>query len=368
MHQNPELSFVEHQTSRYIAEQLRALKLEPQSIATTGLIAIIEGRDPTSRYVALRADIDALPITEENDVPYRSSNTGVMHACGHDAHTSCLLGAARILQETRDHWNGTVKLLFQPGEELDPGGASIMVKEGALLNPRPERIYALHVDPRLEVGKLSFHAGTTMASCDDITITVTADGGHAAAPHLSADPIAISAQLIVSLQQIVSRRNNPFNPTVLTFGAIQGGSANNVIPNLVTMRGTLRAMDETWRERAIKLLTDQSEQIVSALGARATVKVLRGYPCVVNDPEVTQQGRSRATELWGDSSIVHGSPRMGSEDFSFYAQVIPGCFFRLGTGNEARGIVHNIHTSRFDIDERALAIGAATMAYLGAVG
>ena len=368
LHAHPELSFNEFDTALFIKQQLGALGIPFSEIAKTGLIAHVTGKTPTSRTIALRADIDALPIIEENSVEYKSTNHGVMHACGHDVHTTCLLGAAKILLETRDSWHGTVKLLFQPGEEMDPGGASIMIKEGALENPKPERIFALHVDPGLEVGKLSFRKGMAMASCDEIAITIRAKGGHAASPHLSADPIAIAAQLIVSLQQLISRQNDPFNPSVLTFGAIHGGTVSNVIPNEVAIKGTFRAMNEEWRFKAHSLITSQTKAIVTSLGAQVSIEIGVGYPYVRNDEQVTTVAMRLAEDYLGSSHVEEGRPRMGAEDFAYYTHVVPGCFFRLGTGNVKRGITSNIHTSTFDIDERALAIGAGMMGYLGAVG
>jgi hippurate hydrolase len=368
LHSHPELSFQEYNTANYIKQRLDEMAISFTEIAGTGVLAVVTGKDPSSRTVALRADIDALPIIEENNVPYKSTQHGVMHACGHDVHTTCLLGAARILVETRNAWQGTVKLLFQPGEERDPGGASIMIKEGALENPKPERIFALHVDPRLEVGKLSFLKGMAMASCDEIAITIKVKGGHAAAPHLSADPIAIAAQIIVTLQQIISRQNDPFNPSVLTFGAIHGGTVSNVIPNEVKIMGTFRAMNEEWRFKAHRLVTAQTTAIANSLGAEVEINIGVGYPFVRNDEQVTTVAKQLAEDYLGTSSIVDGAPRMGAEDFAYYTHVVPGCFFRLGTGNESRGITSNIHTSTFDIDDRALAIGAGMMSYLGAVG
>lgn len=365
LHAHPELSFKEFETSRFIGEQLTAWGISFKNIAGTGIEALIEGKDPSSKIIALRADIDALPITEENDVTYKSQHVGIMHACGHDVHTTCLLGAAKILNELRNEWQGTIKLIFQPGEERNPGGASIMIKEGVLENPKPEAIVAMHVHPGLPVGKLSFRKGLIMASADEIYITVKGKGGHAASPHLTTDTILVASHIIVSLQQIVSRNNNPFTPSVLSICSFQGGSTTNVIPAAVKLMGTFRTMDEDWRYKAHELIKKQVEQIAEAMGAEADVHIDVGYPAVYNNEAVTEKATSLAKEFFGSENIEETEMRMGAEDFGFYAQKIPACFFRLGVRNEAKGIMHNVHTSRFNIDEDALQTGAGMMAWLG---
>ncbi len=366
LHAHPELSYQEYNTSRFVQEKLTELGIPYQILATTGIVACIEGNNPDSRIVALRGDMDALPIEEANDIPYKSLNPGVMHACGHDVHTTVLLGAATLLQAIKTQFNGTVKLIFQPGEERNPGGASYMIKEGVLDNPRPQGIIALHVHPGLEVGKLSFRKGRVMASADEIYITIRSKGGHAAAPHLTADTILIASQLIVSLQQIISRNNNPTSPSVLSFCSFQGGHTTNVIPSEVKLMGTFRAMDETWRFKAHELITKQAIGLVEAMGASIDLKIDVGYPTVDNDPAFTELAWQKANEYMGTDNVEETELRMGAEDFGYYTQVIPGCFFRLGVRNEALGIVHNVHTPLFNIDERAIETGIGMMAWLGA--
>ncbi|RFM29504.1 M20 metallopeptidase family protein [Deminuibacter soli] len=366
LHAHPELSYQEFETSAYIQQKLTEWGIPFEIKATTGVVGLIEGRNPGSRVMALRADMDALPILEENDVPYKSTNPGVMHACGHDVHTTCLLGAARILQQLKQEWEGTVKLIFQPGEERNPGGASYMIKEGVLENPRPAGIIGLHVHPGLEVGRLSFRKGRVMASADELYITIRSKGGHAAAPHLTADTILIASQLIVSLQQIISRNNNPLMPSVLSICSFQGGHTTNVIPSEVKLMGTFRAMDEAWRFKAHELIRRQTVGLVEAMGAEVELHIDVGYPTVDNDPQLTANAWAQAEAYMGQENVLETEMRMGAEDFGYYTQVIPGCFYRLGVRNEAKDIVHNVHTPRFNIDERAIETGMGMMAWLGA--
>ena len=366
LHAHPELSYQEFETARFVQEKLKTFKIPFEVKATTGVVGLIEGRNPQSRVVALRADMDALPIQEENEVPYKSTVAGVMHACGHDVHTTCLLGAAKILAETKDRWDGTVKLFFQPGEEKNPGGASLMIADGALENPKPEAIFALHVNPQLEVGRLSFRSGKVMASADEIYITVKSKGGHAAAPHLTADTILIASHLVVSLQQLISRNNNPFSPSVLSITSFQGGFTTNVIPTEVKLMGTFRAMDETWRFKAHELIKKQTAELVRSMGAEADVHVDVGYPTVYNHESLHDVAKNMATDYMGAGKVEETELRMGAEDFGYYSQQIPGCFFRLGTANAAKGITAGVHTPKFDIDESAIEIGMGMMAYLGA--
>ena len=366
LHAHPELSYQEFETSKYVQQKLSDLGILFQVIATTGIVAIIKGNNPESRVIALRGDMDALPITEENDVDYTSQNAGVMHACGHDVHTTILLGAAKILNEIKTQFEGTIKLLFQPGEERNPGGASYMIRDGALENPRPQSIVALHVHPGLDVGKLSFRKGRVMASADEIYITIRSKGGHAAAPHLTADTVLIASQLIVSLQQIISRNNNPTSPSVLSICSIQGGHTTNVIPSEVKLMGTFRAMDETWRYKAHELITKQATAIVDGMGAELDLHIDVGYPTVDNDPIFTETAWQQANTFMGKDNVEETELRMGAEDFGYYTQVIPGCFFRLGVRNEAKGIIHNVHTPKFNIDESAIEIGVGMMAWLAA--
>lgn len=366
LHAHPEVSYKEFETSKYVQQKLTELGITFEVMATTGIVAIIKGKNPESRVIALRGDMDALLISEENEVPYKSQNAGIMHACGHDVHTTIILGAARILNEIKDKFEGTVKLLFQPGEEKNPGGASYMIRDGALENPRPQGIVALHVHPGLNVGKLSFRKGRVMASADEIYITIRSKGGHAAAPHLTADTVLIASQLIVSLQQIISRNNNPTSPSVLSICSIQGGHTTNVIPSEVKLMGTFRAMDETWRFKAHELITKQAIGLVEAMGAEIDLLIDVGYPTVDNDPVFTETAWQQANAFMGKKNVEETELRMGAEDFGYYTQVVPGCFFRLGVRNEAEGIVHNVHTPKFNIDENAIEIGVGMMAWLGA--
>ena len=365
LHAHPELSYKEFNTSTFIQKHLNELNIPFKVMAETGVVALIEGKK-SNRVIALRADIDALPIQEENNISYASTVPGVMHACGHDVHTSILLGAAKILQETKGHWEGTVKLIFQPGEEKNPGGASIMIKEGVLEDPAPTAIVGLHVHPILETGKLSFIAGKSMASADEIYITVKGKGGHAATPHLTADTVLTASELVVALQQVVSRDRNPFSPSVLSICAINGGFTTNVIPSEVKLMGTFRAMDETWRFEAHKRIQEVVDGVARSTGAKIELKIDVGYPTVYNDPVITERARSIASDTFGKSNVEEGELRMGAEDFGYYSQKIAGCFFRLGTGNKKKNIISGVHTPTFDIDEDAIEIGMRMMATLGA--
>ena len=366
LHAHPELSYQEFQTSAFVQEKLKQMDIPYQVMSTTGVVGLIRGKDPDSRIVALRADMDALPITEETALPYKSMNEGVMHACGHDVHTACLLGAAQILQTTRNDWSGTVKLIFQPGEEKNPGGASLLIRDGVLENPKPEAIVALHVNTLLEAGKASFRAGKVMASADELYFTIKGKGGHAASPHLAIDPILISAHLITALQQLISRHNQPFNPTVLSITSIQGGTTTNVIPEQVKLMGTFRAMDENWRKEAHEKIRQLSVDLVRSMGGELDLHIDVGYPCVHNDEKVNEACRQLSVDYIGNDQVSETELRMGAEDFGYYAQQIPACFFRLGTRNESKGIIHGVHTPRFDVDESALEIGVGLMAWLGA--
>lgn len=368
LHENPELSYQEFETSKFVQQRLASLGIPFEVKASTGVIGLIQGKNPASRIIALRADMDALPILEENDVPYKSKQPGIMHACGHDVHTTCLLGAAKILNELKAEWEGTVKLIFQPGEEKNPGGASLLIKEGVLENPAPQKIFALHVHPGLPVGKYSFRGGMVMASADEIYITIKAKGGHAAAPQFTADTILIASQVVISLQQIVSRNNNPFNPTVLSITSFQGGNTTNVIPSEVKLMGTLRAMNEDWRFKAHELIIKQTKELVAAMGAEADVHIDVGYPFVLNDIALSAEAMKRAAEFAGNEHVEETELRMGAEDFAYYSHKIPGCFFRLGVGNEVKNITSNVHTPTFNIDEAAIEKGMGMMAWLAVSG
>lgn len=366
LHAHPELSYQEFETSRFVRDKLSQWGIPFTVMATTGVVATLEGKHPGRRLIALRADMDALPIKEENDVPYKSVNDGVMHACGHDVHTTCLLGATKILQELKDEWEGTLRLIFQPGEERNPGGASLLIKEGVLDNPVPGAILGLHVNPQLEVGKLSFLGGKVMASADEIYITVKGKGGHAAAPHLTTDTILVASHLITSLQQIISRNCDPFSPSVLSICSIQGGYTTNVIPTEVKMMGTFRAMDEEWRFKAHELIRRNATGLAAAMGAEIDLHIDVGYPNVYNNEALTAKARHFAEQYMGKEKVETTEMRMGAEDFGYYSQVIPGCFYRLGVANAAKGITSGVHTPTFNIDENAIGIGMGIMAWLGA--
>ncbi len=366
LHAHPELSFQEIRTGRYVAERLSETGVEYQEgIAGTGLVALIKGKNPRKRTVALRADMDALPIREANDVPYKSQNEGVMHACGHDVHTSSLLGTVRILHQLRDRFEGTVKCIFQPGEEKLPGGASIMIREGVLENPRPASIFGQHVHPPLRAGMIGLKPGIYMASTDEIYVTIKGRGGHGAMPQECIDPIAMAAQMIVTLQQIVSRYADPAVPSVLTFGKINStGGATNIIPNEVKIEGTFRTMHEKWRTEAHKRMKKIAEQLVKSMGGACEFKILRGYPVLFNHEELTARTKRRAIEFLGKDKVVDLPLRMTAEDFAYFSQEMPACFYRLGTGNPERGISSPIHTDTFDVDESALETGMGLMAWL----
>ena len=365
LHAHPELSYVEFQTSLYIQEQLKRIGIPFEVMAKTGVVGIIEGKNPGKKIIALRGDIDALPIKEANDVSYKSTVDGVMHACGHDVHTTCLLGAAKILHSLKDEWEGTIKLIFQPGEERNPGGASILIKEGVLENPKPQAIFGLHVHPQLEVGKLSFRGGQVMASADEIFITIKGKGGHAAAPHLTTDTILIASHVIVALQQVISRNNNPLSASVLSICSIQGGFTTNVIPHEVKLMGTFRAVDEGWRKKAHGLIRKITESIVHGMGGELDINIDIGYPSVYNHEGLNALARKQAEDYMGTDNVETTEMRMGAEDFGYYSEKIPGCFYRLGVGNKDKGIGSGVHTPTFNIDENAIAIGMGMMAWLG---
>lgn len=366
LHQHPELSFEEVETGKYIAQTLKNFGIEHEhGWAENGVVGYIKGKNPAKKVMALRADFDALPIEEANDVPYKSKNPGVMHACGHDVHTSSLLGVAKILNEVKEEFEGTVKLIFQPGEERMPGGASILIKEGVLENPRPTSILGQHVHPPLEAGKIGLRPGMYMASADEIYVTVTGRGGHGALPQDCIDPIVITAQIITALQTIVSRAGNPTTPSVLTFGKINStGGATNVIPNEVKLKGTFRTMDEKWRAEAKKKMKKMAEGIAESMGGSCDFHIVDGYPFLVNDEPLTLKTKEWAIEYLGAENVVDLPIRMTAEDFSYYSQKMPACFYRLGTGNVAKGITSPVHTNTFDIDESALELSIGLMSWL----
>jgi amidohydrolase len=365
LHQHPELSFQEVNTSGFVVERLSEYGLEPVSgIAGTGIMALIEGKNPDKKVLALRADMDALPILEQNEVSYRSVNQGVMHACGHDVHTASLLGTARILSNLREHFEGTIKFIFQPGEEKAPGGASKMIEEGVLEDPSPKAILGQHVMPQIPIGKVGFKPGIYMASADEIYIRVIGRGGHAAMPDTIIDPVLIASHIIVALQQIVSRNANPKIPSVLSFGKITANGATNVIPDEVNIEGTFRTLDESWRSLAHEKMKRIGESIAWGMGAGINFEILKGYPFLKNHEKLTQQCRTHAIEYLGEDHVVDLDIWMAAEDFAFYSQQTDACFYRLGVGNPDKGIVSSVHTPTFNVDEDSLEIGAGLMAFL----
>lgn len=371
LHSHPELSFKEIKTSAYICEQLSSAGISFTSgHVGTGIVALIQGKNPGKKTVLLRADMDALPIEEKNDVEYKSGNTGIMHACGHDVHSACALGAALILNELRNEWEGTVKIMFQPGEEVLPGGASLMIKEGVLENPKVDQAIALHVFPSMEVGKVGFKSGMYMASTDELYITVNGKGGHAAMPAEYINPLIIASELLL---EINTRFTDPTSlkqlgaehiPTVVAFGKIAGKGATNVIPDTVEMAGTFRTMDENWRQKVHKELENIVNTISKKYKVNSVLRIERGYPFLVNDKTLTDSCFSEAQNYLGKTNVEELPLRMTAEDFAFISQAVPSCFFRLGTGNKARGITSGVHTATFDIDEQALEIGMGLMADL----
>ncbi|MFN8165445.1 MAG: M20 family metallopeptidase [Bacteroidia bacterium] len=365
IHQHPELSFKEYGTQKFVEGKLKEYGIANfKRMADTGVVALIEGKNPAKKVIALRADMDALPIVETNKVDYKSANEGVMHACGHDVHTSSLLGVARILNELRGEFEGTVKLIFQPGEEKLPGGASLMIKEGVLENPRPVSIIGQHVMPQIPAGKIGFRKGLYMASTDEIYVKVKGKGGHGAMPHLTIDPVMITANILVALQQIVSRRAKPSLPSVLSFGKVIANGATNVIPDEVYLEGTFRTLNEEWREEAHVQMKKMAEMIAEGMGGTCEFKILKGYPFLINDEDLTDRTRRFAEEYVGKENVEDLEIWMAAEDFAFYSQKAPACFYRLGVRNEAKGITSSVHTSTFNIDESALETSVGLMAYL----
>lgn len=365
LHANPELSFKETETAKYVLSQLEKVGVKTKSgIAGNGIEAIIEGKNPTKKIVALRADMDALPIIEDSDKPYKSKNKGVMHACGHDVHTSSLLTTVNILNQVKDDFEGTIKFIFQPGEEVFPGGASLMIKEGILENPKPNAIIGQHVMPLVPVGKVGFRKGMYMASADELYVTVTGKGGHGALPEHNVDPVVIASHIIIALQQVVSRMAAPKIPSVLSFGKVQAMGATNVIPNEVKIEGTFRTLDEKWRKEAHTKMKKMAEGMAESMGGSCDFNIQVGYPFLKNEPELTERARQAAIAYMGKENVVDLDIWMAAEDFSYYSQEIDACFYRLGTRNEEKGIVSGVHTPTFDIDEDALSHGPGLMAWL----
>jgi amidohydrolase len=364
LHAYPELSFKEYETSAFIKARLDELAIPWQSMAGTGVVGLVKGERPSDKVIALRADMDALPITEANAVDYASKNKGVMHACGHDAHTSSLLGVASILQSIKHQFGGTVKLIFQPAEELLPGGAGMMIEEGVLQNPVPYFVIGQHVSPFLESGKIGIRKGKFMASMDELFVTIKGKGGHGAQPHRNIDPVMIAAQVLVSLQQVVSRMADPTLPTVLSFGKVIANGAINIIPDEVYMEGTFRTLDEGWREEAHRRMKKIAVNIAESMGGSCEFRISKGYPFLVNEEDLTEQVATYAREFLGSKNVEELDIWMAAEDFARYSQSVPSCFYVLGVGNKENGITSSLHTPTFDIDERALSVSTGLMAYI----
>lgn len=365
LHANPELSFQEYNTAAYIQQKLSEMNFSFRAgIGGNGILAKIEGKNPTKKVIALRADMDALPVNETNNLPWKSRNNGVMHACGHDAHTACLLGAAKILKNLQEDFEGTVLLIFQPGEEKAPGGARLMLEDGIFNDIEPELILAQHISVDYPTGTVGFRESTIMASADEIHVKISGKGGHGALPHLCNDTVLAAAQTLVSLQQVKSRLCSPFTPMVLTFGRLIADGAQNIIPHEVQLSGTFRTMDENWRKTALTKITQIITETCEAYGCKAQIDIPDGYPCVINNPDITFKARSFAAEYFGIENIKELDVRMTSEDFSFFAQRYPSCFYRFGAKSEKNDHTGGLHSSNFIIDEDALLTGTAGMAWL----
>jgi amidohydrolase len=365
IHSNPELAFEEYETAALVSKFLKENGIEYQEgVAKTGVVGLIYGKNPNSKTIALRADMDALPINELNDVDYKSKNSGKMHACGHDVHTSSLLGTAKILNNISEKFEGTVKLIFQPSEEKYPGGAKIMIEEGVLENPSPDVIFGQHAYPDLDAGMVGMKSGKYMASTDEIFITVIGKGGHGAIPQQNIDPVLIASHIIVALQQIVSRNANPVMPTVLSFGRVVADGHTNVIPDEVKMAGIMRTYDENWRSEMQTRIEKMAQSIAESMGGKCEVRFDPGYPVLVNNEYVTEDTRKYAIEYLGKENVKELELRTTAEDFAYFTQKIPGCFYRLGIRNEEKNIVSNLHTATFDVDESSLETGMGLMAWI----
>ena len=363
LHKNPELSFKEHKTSAFIKSVLIAWNIPfTEDIADTGIVVLLKGNNPSLKTIALRADFDALPIVEENEVDYCSVNNGVMHACGHDAHTASLLGAINILNTLKADWEGSIKCIFQPAEEMLPGGAQQMIKEGVLENPKVEKMLGQHVFPDLELGKVGFRPGKYMASTDELHITIIGKGGHAALPEKYNSSLLAAAKLITALDEFSKKEKD--RPCVLAIGFIEGLGSTNVIPEQVKLKGTLRAMDEDFRIRTHEKILAIASGIAEAYSLTIDFDIRKGYPCLVNDEAVAKKSIVFAKEYMGAENVIDLPIRMTAEDFSYYSHQVPSCFYRLGTANKSKGITQGLHTSRFNIDESSLKVGMGLMAYL----
>ncbi len=365
LHRHPELSFEEHHTHQYLCDQLDQLGIHDlQTVAGTGLMARIEGKNPTGKTLVLRADMDALPVEEENDVFYRSQNAGVMHACGHDVHMTCVLGAARILEDIRDQWEGTVILLFQPAEEKVPGGALQVVESGLLAGYHPDLILGQHVDPTLEAGTVGYRPGKYMASTDELYLTVAGKGGHAALPDKVTNTPYVAARILTGMEDLVEKESPAGFPSVLRFGKVEAAGATNVIPDKVSMEGTFRTFDETWRNTVHHKITALAKETADQYDAQATLEIRKGYPVLENDPAATSGAMNFSASFLGKDKIIPLELRMTAEDFAYYSRIAPSLFFRLGVTAPEQNTIHHLHTSRFDIHEPVLSLGAGHLAWL----
>ena len=365
LHASPELSFEEINTAKYISNLLSGWGIDNQTgVGGNGIVGLIEGKNPSSKVVALRADMDALPINEQNQVKYKSANKGIMHACGHDVHMACLLGTAKILSENKHAFQGSVKLIFQHAEEKVPGGAIQMIEAGALENPEPTAIFAQHVFPELEAGKVGFRSGKYLASSDEINLYITGSGGHAAMPEKNDDTVLATAHIIVALQRIVSRNSDPQTPSVLSFGQIVTNGAMNVLPEEVSVHGTFRTYDEEWREKAHQQIRETAQFTAKAFGTECEVVIDKGYPFLINDKNLTEQARQAAIDYLGEENVVILKPRMTVEDFAQYSHIMPACFYRLGTANTNIGITSGLHTPTFNVDEKSIETGTGLMVWI----
>jgi len=362
IHANPELSFKEFNTANFVADRLSEMNISyTKGVAGTGIVALIKGQNPTKKCIALRADLDALPIQEENNIPCKSTVDGVMHACGHDVHTTCLLGVAKVLNTLKSEFEGTIKLIFQPGEEVLPGGASMMISEGVLENPKVDEIFALHVHPSMNVGTVGFKSGKYMAACDELYLSVIGKGGHAALPNQYNNPIMIMAELLPKLDKYLHSISKNESPYIFTFGDLQAHGATNVIPEIAEAKGTLRTMDEKWRAEIHVKLKDYVSEFLKSKNADGELKILKGYPFLQNDDQLTEMAFNTSKVLLGIDKVEKMEIRMTAEDFSYYSQKVPACFYRLGVRNESLGVIHGVHHPKFNIDNEALKIGVATL-------
>jgi amidohydrolase len=365
LHMHPELSTLEHNTALFIAEKLKEYGIPFKiGIGGNGIVASIEGLNPANRTIALRADMDALPINETNDVEYKSLNVGVMHACGHDVHMACLLGAARILEQMKSSFEGSIRLIFQPSEEKFPGGAMAMIKDGVLENPVPECIFGQHVLPTLEAGKVGFRPGQYMASTDEIYLTVKGRGGHAATPDLNIDPVLIASHIVVALQQVVSRSSPSGIPTVLSFGRFIADGRTNIIPDEAKIDGTFRTFSEEWRVKAHAKITKMAQGLAESMGGSCEVFIDKGYPFLINDDKTTERSKQLAIDYLGTENVVDLDQRMTAEDFAYYSHIIPACFYRLGVKNTDWKQIRNLHTPNFDADESSIEAGMGLLAWI----